>query len=132
MVSDRVRALAFIASLLAATAPAYAKKPHVSSKSTIDPSCPIGQDGRPDKACATAAPELTKVNCPKSYVELECDYYRQGYDAALEDNSVMSGTERGMWKNDTGDSSPYKAGYEAGWQKAQQRAHSRERKESSF
>lgn len=106
-----------ISAVVFSNGPADAKKTHQAPKQAVDPTCPVDNNGRLDAECSRATPELTKVKCPGSLSELDCDYYRQGYDAALEDKKVMSETESGKWKDDTGDSSSYKAGYEAGWRK---------------
>ncbi len=117
MARHRLVFTALAASLLIFASPVSARKLQYAAKAAVDPSCPVDKNGRPDKACAEAAPELTKVNCPASMSDIDCDYYRQGYGAALEDNRVMSGTERGIWKSDVGDDTAYKSGYEAGWRK---------------
>lgn len=97
---------------------ASAKKIHHSSKQTNDPTCPIDKHGHPDAECSRLPPELTKVKCPNSWSsDMDCSLYSQGYGAALEDKKVMGETEVGAWKDDTGVSPSYKAGYEAGWRK---------------
>ena len=96
---------------------ASAKKINHHSKQIIDPTCPVDKYGRPNAECNKTPPELTKVKCPNSWSDMDCSLYSQGYGAALEDKKVMGETEFGTWKDDTGVSPSYKAGYEAGWRK---------------
>jgi hypothetical protein len=97
--------------------PAFARKSRIDPRPPIDPTCPVDANGRPDASCSRPTPELTKVSCPKSLSEDDCDLYRQGFDAALEDHKIFSETERGNRKDDRGDTPAYKAGYEAGWKR---------------
>ena len=113
----RIRVGIILSAIVLAGVPAHAKKTHQPPNQVVDPTCPVDKNGRPDAECSRATPELSKVKCPSSLTDIDCDYYRQGYDAALEDKKVMSETESGKWKDDTGDSSAYKSGYEAGWRK---------------
>ena len=111
----RIRLGIFAIVSVIAYSPAYAKKVHFSHKQAVDPTCPLEQNGRPEVSCSQPGLETKKAKCPASLTEWDCGYYRQGYGAALEDRKVMNETERGQWKDDSGDSTPYKDGYEAGW-----------------
>ena len=113
MAGRRILFGALVAALFLPPGVADAKTPRRAA--TADSECPLDANGRSDPACTTPSPELTKVRCPASLSDTDCDAYRAGYDDAREDRKIMGETERGQWFDDAGDAPAYKAGYKAGW-----------------